>query len=131
MHKSGFSLVLVLLLAGCSSSPAPDAHPADEHSNPDGTTTSAQQIPMLAIALEDNRFSPAQADVSVQNGAHFTNEGGSPHTVTIFDASGNQVLDAHLRPGEAHHFSPPGPGTYHVTCRFHAAMTADLRAIEA
>lgn len=68
------------------------------------------------------------ADISVRNGAHFTNEDAATHTVTIFDDSGATLVDATLATGESWHFQPPHAGPYHVVCRFHSSMSADFVA---
>lgn len=116
--------LLALALAGCTS--ASTSSGSMTGGMPTSSTSQAMGAGMAEISLVDFAFQPAQATAAMADGVHFTSHGQATHTVTITDASGAQVMDTTLKPGDSAHFTPPAAGAYHVHCRFHSTMTADL-----
>jgi plastocyanin len=81
---------------------------------------------MVHVKVIDGRFDPADVNASIDGGVHFTNDGTTNHSVTILDQALNVVVDKELAPGETLHFAPPRAGSFHVYCRLHQGMDADL-----
>lgn len=94
-----------LAFAGCSS--------------PGGGTADATHLDLV-----DYKYQPDSTTFKQDQTAHFENKGTVDHTVTIHDPSGHVVHDVVLHPGGIDEFKFPGPGDYHVFCRFHTDMSA-------
>ncbi|MCA1810764.1 MAG: cupredoxin domain-containing protein [Halobacteriales archaeon] len=103
--------VACLALAGCSSSSPPTA-----------TNTSDA----THLDLVDNKYQPEEATFKADQAAHFQNKGTRDHTVTIHDEAGHVLHDKTLKPGETDEFKFPNAGVYHVMCKFHNGMGAQL-----
>lgn len=109
MRLLAAALLAGALLSGCSS-PSPPTATGDA----------------TRLDLVDNRYEPASASLKADQAAHFQNKGAVAHTVTVHGPAGTIVHDKTLQPGASDEFRFPGPGSYHVFCRFHDGMAASV-----
>mgnify|MGYP001582873607 CR=1 FL=1 len=93
--------LLLLALAGCSSSPSGGG----EHKD---------------VTLRDNSFSPATLSVGVGQAVEFHNSGARTHTVTMHVPDGAAAKDTQLNAGGATSYTFSKAGTYHVYCKIHS-----------
>lgn len=111
---------LLVVLAGCSSSPEPQP----VTSGPTSATTH--------IIMKDNAFSPTGPTMKAQTTMHFQNEGSNAHTVTIHKVgtpSDARLTDQQVDAGKGTDFKFNDAGTYHVWCKFHGQMTSGMAMI--
>jgi plastocyanin len=114
-----FVLSLLLQLAGCTSSGSTSLNGAPGAAEP--LTPAASAGAPASMTISNFTFSSASAapgeTVSV------INEDGVDHTVTIADVGIDVRVPAN---GRATFTAPDAPGTYRVTCDFHANMKGGL-----
>ena len=114
------ALGAVLLVAGCSSSPASTTPAAGAYARPSSsasasTTTAAAAGPTMDIS--NFTFST----ITVKPGATVTvtNADGATHTVNV---NGTQIDVTVPGGGQATFTAPTKPGSYPLTCDFHRSM---------
>ncbi|MEA3144245.1 MAG: hypothetical protein QOG31_1569 [Thermoplasmata archaeon] len=111
MLRALLATALLLALAGCSGSTAPTTGPTADQTH---------------IDLVDNRYQPTAATFKADQAAHFENKGTRAHTVTVHSNAGAVLHDKTLQPGEKDDYKFPAPGTYHVFCKIHDGMQAEV-----
>jgi plastocyanin len=74
-----------------------------------------------AVVDQDNlEFDPEELCVADGEEVLFRNSESAIHTVTIDDEN----LSGDMREGDEFRWTPPGPGSYEITCDFHPQMRA-------
>ena len=104
-----WTLLLGLLLAGCSTKPSADA-PRE-------------------LAVTDDRF-PESRTLGAGASLTFANRGSHEHTVTIEKENhSGTLLDRRLEPTQVVTFTFGGAGTYHIWCTLHGGKGEGMHTV--
>ena len=119
------TLVLILLLAGCSQTQKNIVQPAPQQTQtmvpldkPSAAQSPTAPAKTLDVEISDMKFTPRVITINRGDSVIWTNKDNVPHTVT-FD---NLAVDERLSPGQdvTHLFSDTGTFDYH--CSIHPDM---------
>jgi len=84
----------------------------------------AQALPTTSkVSIAGFAFAPQATMVKVGDSITWSNDDGSPHTVTFKDGSGGSGA---LSPGQTFARAFDKPGTYDYFCSFHPYMTGSV-----
>ena len=122
VSKAAFPVVaasLAVAIASCSSSGAADGAAS-------ATTLAPVQSGEVAIAAEDNTFTPQQVTVTEGSTVTFTNDGRNQHNVIAVADTPFSAETASFEPGESFHWKASKPGTYQYYCSIHGTATAGM-----
>jgi plastocyanin len=76
---------------------------------------------------QDNlKFIPTQLTVKVGQTVYFLNSETALHTVDI----NGENLSGNMRKGDVFTWTPPAPGVYQITCKYHPQMKATITVVE-
>lgn len=138
------ALLTALLLAGCAadeddggstttSTTTTTAPPISVTVS--ATSTSTSPPSSQSVNVKDNEFEGGTRTIPAGTSVKYTNTGNNAHTVTIHYAGNNGVggdpsttykHDATIQKGQDTTYTFPLPGTYHVFCKLHGAMTTGM-----
>ena len=117
------SLAVLLFLAAVGACSDDDSDGGGEGvSIPDATRVTA--IPAGGALIDQDNLAFIPEELAVEAGAtvYLKNSESAVHTVTI---EGKNVSGV-MREDDTLAWSPPGPGTYRVTCDYHPQMRATI-----
>jgi plastocyanin len=104
-----------VLAAGCGG--------GDDDGGDDADPNCMPVPPGQAVIDQDNlKFSPDELCVAPGQEVLFRNSESAIHTVTI----DGENLSGTMRKGDEFRWTPPGTGTYRISCDFHPQMKARI-----
>jgi plastocyanin len=107
-------LVISLMAAGCTSSPASNTPPATFS----GTENS--------IVIKNFAFSPAAISIKAGTSVTWINQDGTDHTVVSDPGAPGAFESKNPGNGGSYSFSFSKPGTYTYHCSIHPSMTGTI-----
>ncbi|MGE0599469.1 MAG: cupredoxin domain-containing protein [Dehalococcoidia bacterium] len=108
-------LALMLLASACGSSSSGDAS---------GVAQGVEGVPDGSPFIDQHnlRFNPKSLTTSAGEEVYFKNSETTIHTVTIDGKNESGTMNRN----DVFTWTPPGPGTYKITCEFHPQMKAAI-----
>ena len=111
-------LVIVLVTAGCTSSPAPAQ-------GPPVTANSAENT----VLIKNFAFNPSSVTVKAGTTVTWINQDGTQHNVISGAESPVAFASRNLGTGESFTYTFSSPGTYPYICSIHPFMTGEITVI--
>lgn len=115
---AALSTLLFVALAGCSSSPSTGA-----------SSSPAAGGKVAHVDITNRAYSPGSPHVATGTSVTFQNHDAFKHSLSVHDVGqGAQINDADIAANGQTTFTFPHAGTYHLTCKYHSSMFAEVTA---